>query len=117
MAKRAPKRRSATKPATPMLAMPLPTDKDAAIEHAMAAQKAEDWEEAAKRWEGVRRLFPDEMAGYENGIHCLGAAGRGPEREALFGVAADRFPDAVAFAAEFAWLAYHRKDWLSSIAR
>ena len=122
MAKRAPKRRSATKatvakPAAPTLDIGLPADKDAAIEHAMAAQKTEDWEEAAKRWEGVRGQFPDEIAAYENGIHCLGAAGRGPEREALFGVAADRCPEVVAFAAEFAWLAYHRKDWPASIAR
>ena len=122
MAKRGPKRRTApkstaAKPATPMLDIGLPTDKDAAIEHAMAAQKAEDWPEATTRWEGVRKLFPDEVAGYENGIHCLGAAGRGAEREALFGEAADRFPGLVRFNDEFAWLAHHRKDWPTAIAR
>ncbi len=85
-----------------MLDMGLPTDKEAAIEHAQTAQAAGNWVEAIARWDRVRALFPDEVAGYENGIQCLEAAGRPTEREALFGAAASQFPDAVAFNAEFA---------------
>ncbi len=122
MAKRGPKRRpapkqTAAKPPAPMLDMGLPTDKEAVIEHAQTAQVAGNWVEAIARWDRVRALFPEEVASYHNGIQCLEAAGRAAEREALFGAAASQFPDAVAFNAEFAWLAHHRQDWPAAIAR
>lgn len=59
---------------------------------ALAAQEAGDWATAIGIWETVRAHFPDYLPAYENAIHGLGAAGRSADRDALFGLAAQRFP-------------------------
>jgi tetratricopeptide (TPR) repeat protein len=46
---------------------------------ARQAHDRKDWDEAAARWEALRKRFPDEEAGYSLGAEALKAAGRGDD--------------------------------------
>jgi tetratricopeptide (TPR) repeat protein len=50
---------------------------------ARVAHLRRDWNEAATRWDALRRRFPDEEAGYSQGEEALKAAGRDDEAAAL----------------------------------
>jgi tetratricopeptide (TPR) repeat protein len=95
----------------------FPSDPRFAIAHAYNAQHCEDWPEAIRRWEAIREHFPDQQVAYTEGAVCLDKAGRYQELEALYGETSERFPGNERATIEFAWLAHHRRDWPTAIAR
>lgn len=59
---------------------------------ARLAERTGDTEEALRRWEDVRRRFPDEPAGFRESVEALRKAGRAGEAAALLRQARDIFP-------------------------
>jgi tetratricopeptide (TPR) repeat protein len=53
------------------------------FEHAMLADRRQEWNEAVARWEAFRLRFPDRDEGYNRGSGALDAAGRHDEAAAL----------------------------------
>ena len=84
---------------------------------ARLAQEQGDWTTAIALWAVVRDRFPDDADGYMEALHCYRQAGMPREAEAMYGLAADRFPKVDRYAVEFAWQAHHRRDWDTAIAR
>lgn len=70
----------------------FPDDRRPAIEYAWLAHNRCDWEKAARRWDAVRALFPDERAGYEEGASVLRELDRDEEAETLLADAAKQIP-------------------------
>lgn len=87
-----------------------PGDAALALEHARIAHAAQDWPEAARRWQHLRACAPAEPAGYAGGAQALGADGRPDEADAVLTQAVERFPDQAALALEWARLGEHRDD-------
>ncbi len=71
----------------------FPHEPDLWIEYASNADYANDPNEAARRWEQLRKRFPDRQEGYLNGVVALRAAGRFPEAEALLAASMSQFAD------------------------
>jgi predicted Zn-dependent protease len=59
----------------------------------------------------VRRLSPENPAGYASGGAALHALGREDQAEQLLVFAQDRFPESAETAIQYAWVAHHRHDW------
>ncbi|HVH80356.1 MAG TPA: tetratricopeptide repeat protein, partial [Stellaceae bacterium] len=82
-----------------------------AIELAWLAIHRHDWDDAIKRWDDVRRRFPDQQAGYIGGSVALREAGRLGDAEGLLSAAQDCFPGEAGIVIEQAHLATRRRDW------
>ena len=86
----------------------FPDHEQLAIAHAWRAHERHDWVEAKRRWETIKRRFPDHQAGYVG----VGIAEREiklfDEADASFTEAIVRFPDDPTALIEYAWVAHHR---------
>lgn len=71
----------------------FPDDPAPHTEYAWIAQLTHDWPEATRRWEAVRRQFPEIVAGYTGGARVLRDQLRLGEAETLLEEAQRRFPD------------------------
>lgn len=95
----------------------FPKDFLIAIEHARAADRRRDTEQAIARWTEVKDQFPNHPAGHVNAGAALRGAGRFDEAEAILAVATERFPNDIGAAATYAQLAHARRQWLEALAR
>lgn len=63
------------------------------LNRAWAAVGAQDWDEAARRWQAMRQHHPERWEGHVWPVHTLWLAGRLDEAEATAAEAAERFPE------------------------
>jgi tetratricopeptide (TPR) repeat protein len=95
----------------------FPRDLAAQIDYARLAETRRDRAEALRRWDAVRRAFPDQAAGYTGAAVLLREERRFEEAEALLAEAAERFPDDARLDLDRAMLAHHRRDWAEAAHR
>jgi predicted Zn-dependent protease len=87
------------------------------IERAWAAHHRGDFDQADRLWEEVRKLLPDHHAGFTGAANSLRSAGRFDDADEILAAAMSKFPDDAGVAAEYAWLAHHRRDWPQALSR
>ena len=95
----------------------FPAESAVFVQSARFAEMRNDWEEALRCWDIVRRRFPTEWIGFGGGMHAFRQAGRAEEGEQLLLVAAARFPDLASPRHDLARLAENRRDWLEAERR
>jgi tetratricopeptide (TPR) repeat protein len=83
----------------------FPDDTGIAMEWAQAAERRSDHTAAARRWERVQRLMPEQASGYFRRAQALREAGQLAAAEALLSAAASRFPNDISIASWYARLA------------
>ena len=81
------------------------------IEWCMTAQQVMDWREADRRWQVLRKQFPDEPQGYDAGGHVLRHLNRCDEADAITEEGLARLPGNVDILISHAWTAMVRNDW------
>jgi tetratricopeptide (TPR) repeat protein len=89
----------------------FPQNLQIASARAWNALSLQDWEAAERLWRQFRENFPDDAGGFVGLSHALRRTGRIDELESLLELAAQRYPDSDAIAAEQAALVIHRRDW------
>jgi len=62
------------------------------VDLAVIAHERQDWPEAVRRWEALRKRFPMAEVGYTLGADSLRNAGRAADADAVLAEAAARFP-------------------------
>ncbi|HVH75856.1 MAG TPA: glycosyltransferase 61 family protein [Stellaceae bacterium] len=87
------------------------------IRDAHNATVERDWENAANRWEVIRRESPDLAVAYLEGGWALREADRLDEADAVLSAGIGRFPDDPWMAVHYGWVAMRRKDWPEAAAR
>jgi len=95
----------------------FPDNPGLAIHHGWMAMRRADWAEAARRWERVRGLFPEQPVAYYEGGLALREAGFLEEAEAVLASGIARFPDNVAMYNHYALNADRRRSWVEALAR
>jgi tetratricopeptide (TPR) repeat protein len=94
-----------------------PGDLEIAVARTQLARHRGDLAAACERWAFVRATHPYLLAAWYEGAHCLAAAERHAEADAVLRSAIERFPDQSWPLDEFARLAHHRRDWNEAAAR
>ena len=89
----------------------FPDRRDGHYHRGELAMRRRDWRSACDRWDVMRRLFPDDTAGFVRGSVALLEAGRLEECESVAGEAVTRFPDRREGYLCLAETAMHRRDW------
>lgn len=84
---------------------------------AQVAQRRGDAEEAIRRWELVRRKFPQRSSGYYGGAASLVAAGRLAEAGKLAEAAVRKFPGDLLCHMEYANVAVRMRNWPDALKR
>lgn len=87
------------------------------VAHACLAEHQLDWQEAAQRWETLRRRFPEVPLGYVHGIRSLLELGRRAEAEDVLCESVERTPGDPSAAIEFAEFARRRGDQVEAARR
>src|ERR1700693_4312859 len=86
-------------------------------EWALLAHVRRDWSEAARRWEALRKRFPDDALAFVLGGVAARQLGEFDDAEALLSIARERYPIDAGAATEYAWLATQRRDWPQALER
>jgi tetratricopeptide (TPR) repeat protein len=95
----------------------FPTNAEAAVHHGWVANARRDWTEALRRWNDVRREFPNHAAPYFGSGVALRELGRLDEAEAILADGRLRFPADAGVALEYGWVAQMRGDWPEAARR
>jgi tetratricopeptide (TPR) repeat protein len=85
--------------------------------HALVAERRGNMEEAVRRWQHVRKQFPNYWMGYVNGGMCLRAAGQLDAADEMLATATRLFPNQPRAWIDWAHLAEHRQDWVEAARR
>jgi predicted Zn-dependent protease len=88
-----------------------------AVVFARIAYSQGDLNEAIRRYEAVRRTFPQLAEGYVGAATCLVDLGRLDEAEALIGRGVQKFPDDFNLHMRYAQTATRRLDWSEGLQR
>ena len=88
----------------------LPDNYDVLVEHARHAVRRKDWQEAARRWEAVKRSEADRGLGLGGLAQCLREMGRYDEADEIATEMCERFPANPWGYAELATIAATRGD-------
>jgi tetratricopeptide (TPR) repeat protein len=94
-----------------------PYDPNAWIQYALVPHSREDWSEAARRWECVRKQFASRAEGYVSGAAALIKDSRFDEAENLLPRAIELAPWSQPSVFAHAELAMRRNDWVAALAR
>jgi tetratricopeptide (TPR) repeat protein len=95
----------------------FPAEPQVTVEQGWLAQARRDWAAAARHWDAVREMLPQEVAGYTAGARALRELGRTEEAAVLLRAAIARFPNRSEPVTEYAWLAQVCQDWPAAIER
>jgi tetratricopeptide (TPR) repeat protein len=94
-----------------------PWDPDIGEFWGFAARQRGDAEEAARRFEVVRKQFPDVVKPHVWAASYLRDVGRFDEADAILSPLTQRFPDDQLPASEYALVAVYREDWTEALRR
>ena len=95
----------------------FPGDLEIAVARSQLARRRGDLATACQRWAIVRATHPYLLAGWYEGAHCLAAAERHTEADAVMRSAIERFPDQMWPLEHLARLAHDRRDWNEAALR
>jgi tetratricopeptide (TPR) repeat protein len=95
----------------------FPKDFDIAHEGAWLATEQQNWAEALKRWQRVRKLFPDNLQGYTGVATIQRQLGWLDEAEATLEQAIERFAPSPGPLVDYAGIAEARHDWAEAARR
>jgi predicted Zn-dependent protease len=84
---------------------------------ARVAYRRGDLEEALRRYEVVRRRFPQVADGYGIAAACLTALERADEAESMLARGIRKLPDNYDLSVRYAQAAVHRRDWAAALQR
>lgn len=90
---------------------------DKAIEHALASQLAEDWQEASRRWRAGRQAFPDSASCWASEIAMLLVLDRYDEAESVGRLASEHLTGSIALDIQRLNVAIGRRDWANATIR
>jgi predicted Zn-dependent protease len=88
----------------------LAQSRELALAYARAAARHRDWPEAARRWQAVRERFPEEIAGWREGVGVARQAHGAAAADALLSEACERFPQIPEIALDWARAAEQAGD-------
>jgi tetratricopeptide (TPR) repeat protein len=88
-----------------------PDDFEIDAAYAWVAHSAQDWDEAATRWQRVRARHPQNVAGHICGALSLRAGGRRAAADEILEQARSLFPDNADVLIQYAWTAHIVADW------
>jgi tetratricopeptide (TPR) repeat protein len=94
-----------------------PGDLEITVERSQLARRRGDLAAACERWGIVQATHPYLLAGWYEGAHCLAAAERHTEADALMRSVIERFPNQMWPLEHFALLAHNRRDWNEAAQR
>ena len=97
--------------------MRFPNDAWGYIQRAEIAMRRQAWGPACESWSEIRRLFPDEVVGFQRGGEALLSAGNIDEAEVVAAEAIKRFGHRSCGYVQRAEVAMRRRDWNSACAR
>jgi capsular polysaccharide biosynthesis protein/tetratricopeptide (TPR) repeat protein len=95
----------------------FPHDPWAAQNHAVVAARRGDWPEALRRWQAMKRKFPDHSGAHVGAADALRRLGELDESDRLFAEAVEKFPSDYWAAIGYAQLAAQRHRWDEAIRR
>ncbi|HEX3538233.1 MAG TPA: tetratricopeptide repeat protein [Stellaceae bacterium] len=95
----------------------FPEEQAAIVAHGWSANHRRDWPEAVRRWEVVRRRYPDAVDGYCGAAQALRQLHRFDEAQAIIAEAMQRLPASPEPYVEHAWIAHDTRDWPEAVRR